>query len=138
MFGGMKLRIATSYENGQIFQHFGKTKEFKIYNIEEDKIVSTEICDTNGSGHSALAGILVFNDVDVLICGGIGEGALSALLSVGIRVYPGVGGDSDTQVLKFLDGSLEFNPGASCSHEHHHEEKHECSGDCGGDCANCH
>lgn len=134
------MKIAVTYENGQIFQHFGRTTQFKLYTLENEKVVAEEILDTNGSGHSALAGILVYNDVDVVICGGIGGGALSALLSVGIRAYPGVAGDPDEAVLQFLSGTMKFNPDAGCDHhDHHHGAEHECSEHgCGGNCGGCH
>ena len=50
------MRIAVTYENGQIFQHFGHTGQFKVYDIEENRVASSEIVDTNGQGHGALAG----------------------------------------------------------------------------------
>ena len=73
------MRIAVTYENGDVFQHFGHTKQFKVYDVENGKIVSSEIIDTNGSGHGALAGVLSSLHVDALICGGIGGGAQAAL-----------------------------------------------------------
>ena len=74
-------------KNGQIFQHFGHTEAFKIYDIADDKVVSAEVVDTNGSGHGALAGFLVAHGVDTLICGGIGGGAQNALAQAGIRLF---------------------------------------------------
>ena len=61
------MKIAVTYENGQIFQHFGHTAQFKLYEIENEKILGSSIIDTNGSGHGALAGFLVSNNVSVLI-----------------------------------------------------------------------
>ena len=68
------MRIAVTYENGDIFQHFGHTKQFKLYDIEEGKIVKEQIVDTNGQGHGALSGFLTNAGVEALICGGIGGG----------------------------------------------------------------
>ena len=123
------MKIAVTYENGQVFQHFGHTEFFKIYEIEEGKVVSAEVVDTNGSGHGALAGVLVDFGVNVLICGGIGGGAKNALGSVGIEIYGGVSGDADAAVAAFLSDSLNYDPNARCSHhdhDHHHEEGHTC------------
>ena len=123
------MKIAVTYENGQVFQHFGHTEFFKIYEIEEGKVVSAEVVDTNGSGHGALAGVLVDFGVNVLICGGIGGGAKNALGSVGIEIYGGVSGDADAAVPAFLSDSLNYDPNARCSHhdhDHHHEEGHTC------------
>ena len=69
------MKIAVTYADGLIFQHFGHTQQFKIYEVENGSIISSEVVDTNGSGHGALAGLLAALKVDVLICGGIGGGA---------------------------------------------------------------
>ena len=84
------MRIAVTYENGQIFQHFGHTEQFKVYDLEDNKIVNTQVVDTNGQGHGALAGFLNSTDIDVLICGGIGGGAQAAVYQsvFGGDVYP--------------------------------------------------
>lgn len=118
------MKIAATYENGQIFQHFGHTEKFKVYDVQDGKIVSAEVVDTNGSGHGALAGVLKDLGVDTLICGGIGGGAQMALAEAGIKLYGGVSGDADTAVNELIAGSLNFNPDVKCNHhgeEHHHE-----------------
>jgi len=122
------MKVAVTYENGQIFQHFGHTESFKVYEVEDGKILSSEIMSSNGSGHGALAGLLNSNDIDVLICGGIGGGAKIALAQAGIRLYGGVSGDADAAVEALLAGKLDFNPDVKCDHhgEHHHEEGHSC------------
>lgn len=128
------MKIAVTYEAGAVFQHFGHSEKFKIYETEGDKVVSSEIADAAGSGHGALAGFLKDRGVDVLICGGIGGGARTALAEAGIRLYPGVTGDADACVEQLLSGSLSYDPDTVCSH-HHHEEGHTCGEDkhgCGG------
>ena len=136
--GEGSMRVAATYENGRIFQHFGHTEQFKVYDIAEGKILSSEVVDTNGSGHGALAGVLHALNVDALICGGIGGGAQAALAAAGIKLYGGVSGDADAAVAALLAGSLEFNPEVQCNHHgqhhHHHGEGHTC-GDhgCGGE-----
>ena len=82
------MKIAVTYENGQIFQHFGHTEQFKVYEFEGKDIVNVEIVSTNGNGHGALAEFLVENGVDTLICGGIGGGAQAALAEAGIPWRP--------------------------------------------------
>ena len=134
------MRIAVTYENGTIFQHFGHTEQFKVYDVENGKIVKTEVVDTNGSGHGALAGVLVALKADVLICGGIGGGAQMALAENGIKLYGGVSGNADEAVNAFIAGSLAFNPDVHCEHHDHEHggESHTC-GDhgCGhGHCGN--
>ena len=116
-------RIAVTYENGEVFQHFGHTEEFKVYEVEDGKVVSSEIIGSNGSGHGALAGLLGENRIDVLICGGIGGGAQAALQERGIELCAGASGDADEAVEAYLRGEL-VNTGANCSH---HGEGHSCS-----------
>ena len=122
------MKIAVTYENGQIFQHFGHTKAFKLYTVEDNKVVSSDVVDTNGSGHGALAGMLRILGVNTLICGGIGGGAKTALKDAGIALYGGVTGDADTAVEEFLAGTLIYNPDIRCSHhdDEHHGEGHIC------------
>lgn len=122
------MKIAVTYENGNIFQHFGHTEQFKIYEIENNTVVKSEVVDTNGSGHGALAGFLVANGVNALICGGIGGGAQMALAEAGIKLYGGVQGNADDAVNALLAGSLGFNPNVKCDHHdhEHHDEGHSC------------
>ena len=120
------MRIAVTYENGQIFQHFGHTEQFKVYDVSDGKIISAEIVDTNGSGHGALAGVLNALKVDTLICGGIVGGAQAALAAAGIKLYGGVSGETDQAVEALLKDKLEFNPDVQCSHHEHHGEGHSC------------
>lgn len=121
------MKIAVTYENGQIFQHFGHTKQFKLYQVEDGKILSAEVVDTNGSGHGALAGMLSALKTDVLICGGIGGGAQMALAQNGIQLFGGANGDADKAVESFIAGSLAYDPNAKCDHhDHQHGEGHTC------------
>lgn len=116
------MKIAVTYQNENIFQHFGHTKEFKLYSVEDKKIIESKIVNTNGQGHGALAGFLKEQNVDTLICGGIGGGAQTALKEAGIKFYGGVNGKADDAVNALLSDSLNFNPDVKCSH---HEEGHE-------------
>lgn len=104
------MRIAVTYENGEIFQHFGHTEEFKVYDVQDGKVVASEVVDTNGQGHGALAGVLTALKADVLICGGIGGGAQMALAAAGIKLYGGVSGSADAAVEALLAGNLGYNP----------------------------
>ncbi len=132
------MKIAVTYDNGQIFQHFGRTEQFKVYTVEDGKVVSSEVIGSNGIGHGALAGLLAEQDIQVLICGGLGGGALNALTNAGIDVLAGAEGDADAAVEAYLSGHLE-STGANCDHhgeghhcghhDHHGEgENHECCG----------
>ena len=125
--GTNQMRIAVTYENGEIFQHFGHTEQFKLYDVENGMIVSEQIVGTNGSGHGALAGFLKAAQADALICGGIGMGARNALAEAGIQLYGGVTGSADAAALSLAQGNLQFDPDAKCDHHgHHHGEDHDC------------
>ncbi len=113
------MKIAVTYENGRIFQHFGHTEQFKLYDVADGKVIASEVVDTNGSGHGALAGFLLQHGVDTLICGGIGGGAQVALAQAGIRLYGGVSGDADAAVNALLGGDLAFDPDVHCDHHDH-------------------
>lgn len=131
------MRIAVTYDNGNIFQHFGHTAQFKVYDIENNQIVNEQIIDTNGQGHGALAAFLNEAKADVLICGGIGGGAQNALAQAGIKLFGGVTGSADEAVKAYLAGTLEYTANATCNHHAHQhscgqhqcgEDKHGCSG----------
>ena len=124
--GENTMRVAVTYENGEIFQHFGHTAQFKVYEIEAGKIVASEIVDTNGSGHGALAGLLNVMKVDALICGGIGGGAQMALAEAGIKLYGGGSGSADGAAQALAEGKLAYNPAVRCDHHDHHGEGHTC------------
>lgn len=141
-----EMKIAVTYDNGNIFQHFGKTEFFKVYEVEDNKVISSEVIGSNGVGHGALAGFLAGQSVDVLICGGIGGGAQAALEEAGVELCAGAQGDADQAVEAYLKGEL-VSTGANCDHHHHeeghscgdHEEGHSCGGhgedhSCGGGC----
>lgn len=142
------MKIAVTYDNGNVFQHFGKTEFFKVYEVEDNKVVSSEVIGSNGTGHGALAGLLADRNVDVLICGGIGGGAQAALAEAGVELCAGAEGDTDQVVEAYLKGEL-VSTGANCDHHHgedhscgDHEDGHSC-GDhgeehsCGGGCGSC-
>ena len=134
------MKIAVTYDNGKIFQHFGKTEFFKVYEVEDTQVVSSQVIGSNGTGHGALAGLLAEQNVDVLICGGVGGGAQAALEEAGIELCSGAQGDADQAVDAYLKGEL-VSAGTSCDHHHEdghscgeHEDGHSCGGNCGGGC----
>ncbi|MGN0315918.1 MAG: NifB/NifX family molybdenum-iron cluster-binding protein [Fusicatenibacter sp.] len=125
------MKIAVTYDNGEVFQHFGRTEYFKVYEVEDKKVISSEVIETNGTGHGALAGLLAGEGIDVLICGGIGSGAQTALEEAGIELVAGAEGNTDEVVETYLRGEL-ISTGSNC-HHHDHEEGHSCGEHgCGG------
>ena len=143
------MKIAVTYDNGNIFQHFGRTESFKVYEVENNQVISSEVIGSNGVGHGALAGLLAEQKVDVLICGGIGGGAQAALAEAGVELCSGAEGDTDQAVEAYLKGEL-VSTGANCDYHHgeghscgdheeghscgDHEEGHSCGGGCGSSC----
>ena len=143
------MKIAVTYDNGNVFQHFGKTEAFKVYEVENKEIISSEVISSNGTGHGALAGLLAEQGVNVLICGGIGGGAQAALTEAGIELCAGAKGNVDEAVEAYLKGEL-VSSGVNCDHHHHeeghscgdHGEGHSCGGheegsSCGSSCGGC-
>ena len=105
------MKIAVTYENGQVFQHFGHCEQFKLYDAADGAVTSSQVVSAAGSGHGALA-------------------------EAGIQLYPGVSGGADESVEALLKGTLSYDPNTQCAH--HHEEGHQCrSGSCGEDKHGC-
>ena len=134
------MKIAVPYENGQVFQHFGHSGQFKIYDVEDGRIAAERIAVPAGSGHGALAGFLSGLEVDTLICGGIGAGAQEALAQAGIRLYDGVTGGADEAVRALLAGTLDYSAEVRCGRHDHHGEPGHCGEDhpgCAGNSGRC-
>lgn len=138
------MRIAVTYENDQIFQHFGRCEAFKVYDVEDGQVAAASVVMSDGAGHDALAGFLAGKGVNTVLCGGIGSGAQMALAEAGIELVAGLEGPCDAAVAAFLAGGLE-STGANC--DHHHEDGEGCGchcgddeegGCCGGGCGGCH
>ena len=127
------MKLAITYDNGEVFRHFGCTENFKVYNVEDGKVVSSEIVATNCSGHDALANFLSGQGIDMVLCGGIGEGAQNALSEAGIAVVSGTEGNVDEVVTKYLKEKF---PSAGVNCDCLDEEACEC-GSCGGGCSSC-
>ncbi len=128
------MTIAVTYENGLVFQHFGHSEYFKLYEVENGRVTASRVVGANGSGHGALAGLLSGQRADMLICGGIGPGAQNALAQAGIALCAGVSGPADEAVDAFLAGRLSYSDAANCDHHggHHHGQCGE--GGCGLSC----
>ncbi len=120
------MKIAVTYENGQVFQHFGHTEQFKLYTIENNAVASAEVVSTNGQGHGALAMVLKNLGANALICGGIGGGARMALQEAGVALYAGVSGEADAAVEALLAGTLSYSTEANCDHHGEHGGEHHC------------
>ncbi|MGD1817674.1 MAG: NifB/NifX family molybdenum-iron cluster-binding protein [Pleomorphochaeta sp.] len=126
------MKIAVTYNNELVEQHFGQTQEFKIYTIEDGKITNQEVKSTDGYAHGTLVNLLALNNVDTLICGGLGGGARTAIAQAGINLLPGVNGKADDAIEEYLKNSLVYNPDISCSGNHHGEgHNHSHDGSCG-------
>ena len=114
------MKIAVTYDNGDVWQHFGKTESFKIYDVEDGAVTASEVVSTNGQGHGALADFLAEHKVETVICGGVGAPMIGRLASYGIQAYPGVTGDADQAVTDLLAGKLTVDENAVHAGCHHH------------------
>ena len=135
----MRIAVAFDPESGGVFQHFGHTQFFKLYDADGGAVVNSLVIAAPEQGHDALAGFLAEMRANALICGDIGGGARAALEDVGVILYGGVAGDADTAVNAFLHGTLGYDPDVHC-HHHDASEAHACGG-CHGeghDCGGCH
>ena len=129
------MKIAVTCENNEVFQHFGHTPGFAVFEADNGKIISQKLISSGDSGHGALAAILADEKIDLLICGGIGGGAINALANAGIQVVGGAQGNVQEVVNAFLAGTLTVRENFHCNH-HHHGEGHDCgSHSCGGTCS---
>lgn len=119
----MKVAVTYEKETGKVFQHFGKTQYFKIYQIEDGKILSSEVIDNGGNGHHAIPPYLKSLGVETLILGNRGQGAIEAIAASGLKEVPGITGSADDAAELFAKGELKPNFEAKCDHhgEHHHE-----------------
>ena len=131
------MKIAVPFENGMVFQHFGRSEQFKFYEVENGAVLHSEVVSTNGQGHGALVGFLVQHGANVVLCGGIGTGAQVALMQAGIQMFGGISGLADVAVSNYLSGRLVFDPDVHCTH-HDHDEGHSCHEHKGGCSRSCH
>ena len=136
--GDQKMKIAVPVKNEQIYQHFGMAAQFKVYTVQNDQIVETEFIQAQGRGHGMMLVLLTENGIGCVICGGIGNGAVSALDQAGIELVAGVSGLADEAVAQLLSGELQGDLRAACEksqHGHHHADGCGCG--CGGDHDDC-
>ena len=134
------MKIAVTCENDQVFQHFGHTPGFAVFETEAGKIISEKRISSGDSGHGALAVLLSEEKIDLLICGGIGGGAVNALAQANIFVVGGAEGNVREVTEAFLNGTLQVRAEYHCNH--HQSDGHNCgshgcgSHSCGG--GHCH
>jgi len=124
------MKIAVAYKDGEVFAHFGKSEEFKVYEIENGEVINSNIVTAVGEGHDAVAASLETLGVNAVICGGLGDGAKEALDNAGIVVFSGAEGSADDAVSSFLKGEL-TSEGSNCNCSE------EGCGSCGGGCGGC-
>lgn len=117
-------RIEVTYQNREIFQHFGHTEQFKVYGIEAGKISSSQIVASDGLGHGALAGFPLCNGMMYGFVV-VSEAVHKPLLQCRNQLCEGISSSGDDAVHSLPDGKLYYNPNIICNH-HNHEEGHSC------------
>lgn len=125
----VKIAVTTD-ENNNVFNHFGKSERFNIYEVCGNELKEKSIVYSEGKGHSELVPFLADQKVNVLICGGIGMGAMEGLMEAGILVIPGAQGDAAVAVAAYLDGSLSGENAPLCNHHGDHDHEEGCGGEC--------
>ncbi|MFT9055495.1 MAG: NifB/NifX family molybdenum-iron cluster-binding protein [Ethanoligenens sp.] len=124
------MKIAITTDGDKVFQHFGQCRTFTLFEIEDGSIIGKELIDASQHGHAALADFLTNSGVNVVICGGIGEGARRMLAAVGIELLSGMDGNIEEIVKAYLSGKL-TDQGGSCSHtDHDHDHACSCENHC--------
>ncbi|MDD6213121.1 MAG: NifB/NifX family molybdenum-iron cluster-binding protein [Clostridiales bacterium] len=136
------MRIAVPIEDGKIYPHFGNSRFFKFYNVEDGTILQSFSMASGVEGHEEQAAFLKAAGAQLLICGGIGGGAMKALDKAGILVMGGIVGDADERIREFLNGTIQYRPaapGGTCANRAcHHHSGTECShGHEGAECDGC-
>ena len=111
------MKIAIAYENGNVHPHFGQCTCVKIYEIENNAVVSTGIVNMTSPGHSMITRV-----ISVVICGNIKPGAALGLEMSDIQLFAGVTGSADKAIENYLAGTLRHYPNAcrsdeSCGHD---------------------
>ena len=112
----MKIAVTYEKESGNVFQHFGKTQYFKLYEIENGQVLNSQVIDNGGNGHHALPPYLKSLGVETLILGNRGQGAIDAIAASGLKEIPGITGSADEAAALFAKGQLEGNFEAKCQH----------------------
>ena len=100
----MKIGIAT--EANMVAQHFGRCDAYTIVEIENNKVVKTELVQSPGHQPGFLPGWLAGFGVKVVICGGMGPRAQELFIEQGIKPIMGVDCSISEAIQRFCDNSL--------------------------------
>ena len=111
----MILAITLDKNTFEVFDHFGQTKNFYLFDTEKNE---EKIVDNNGFSHQELVPYLASLNVGVVICGGIGNHAIMLLNKAGIEVVPGVKGNVEEVKNAYINGTIRPDLTAihKCSH----------------------
>lgn len=118
------MKIAVASMQDEVSQHFGHCEKFKIFEIENNAVVSVgEIINPATHSHGQIPAMLMQHGVNVVIAGGIGTGAKQLLQNANISVYSGINGNVKDAVALFLSGSL-VDANTDCGHHHGDDHGH--------------
>ena len=82
------MKLAVSYENGQVSPHFGQSKQFQFYDVADGVATPGQVLDVPGAGHAAVTAFLAQQGAQAVISGFVGGGARQALEQAGIAPLP--------------------------------------------------
>lgn len=125
------MKIAVATEGSNVSGHFGKCENFTIAEIENSEVKNKVVVNTQGNQHGLLPAFLASHNVNVVIAGGMGEGARQGLTSKGIEIITGASGNIDEVINSFLNGRLQSSNTGCAGHSHSHGHS---NGDSGCNC----
>ncbi|HJV79094.1 MAG TPA: NifB/NifX family molybdenum-iron cluster-binding protein [Paludibacter sp.] len=121
----MKIAVPTK-GNNQIDAHFGHCEFYKIYTVsDQNQIISEERMDSpQGCGcKSNIAEVFKKEGIEIMLAGGIGDGAINKLSARGVNVIRNCQGDVTEIVQQYLAGEVK-DGGSNCAA---HGVGHECN-----------
>lgn len=118
----MIVRVAIPVENNMLSPHFGHAENFLFFDIEDGKILSTEITPTPEHMEGSFPEWIKSNKANVVIVSGIGPKAVEILENSGITVITNVVPDKPRKLVEdFINNKLDTSYEEVCDHsEHHH------------------
>jgi len=100
------VKIAIVMEDSQVASHFGHCEKFMLVSIENGEITAREVIDAPEHDCSALPRLFAASQVEYVIAGGLGGGAMANLQRAGVKVIAGIEGGAEDALGSFLAGTL--------------------------------
>ena len=115
------MKIAVACMGTQVAGHFGHCENFRLFDVENNNIITEESIMNPGHRPGFLPNFLGDKGVNVIIAGGMGGGAVEIFNERGITVIVGAEGAARAAVEAYLAGNLHSTGSVCQEHEHSHE-----------------